>query len=186
LKLSRHLAYLADRSPSFDAQRFLRCVKKREKRRNEWEVNRSKMISTKSIVIAAVGLGLFSVPVFAQSDENQEMGGGMMKDHHHHHHAMMEEMHQKWDEQMKAEDAELDKLVQQMNTATGQKKMDAMAAVLNKMIEQRKAMHEKMENWQEKMGKWHRKWMEKKGMTSPAPGTKASPSPAAKSSPSPS
>jgi hypothetical protein len=146
------------------------------------------MTNMKSIVITAIGLGLFSVPVFAQGEEKQETGG-MMKGHHHH--AMMEEMHQKWEAQMKAEDAELDKLVQQMNAATGEKKVDAMAAVLNKMIEQRKAMHEKMDNMREKMGKMHenmgarhRKWMEKKEMTSPAPGTKASPSPAAKAGPS--
>lgn len=45
---------------------------------------------------------------------------------------------------MKAQNAELDKLVADMIAATGDKKMDAMAAVVSKMVEQRKAMHEKM------------------------------------------
>ena len=57
--------------------------------------------------------------------------------------AKMSEMHQKMEAEMKAQNAELDKLVADMNAATGDKKMDAMAAVVSKMVEQRKAMHEK-------------------------------------------
>ena len=45
---------------------------------------------------------------------------------------------------MKAQDAEIDKLVTEMNSATADKKMDAMAALLTKIVDQRKAMHEKM------------------------------------------
>jgi hypothetical protein len=41
---------------------------------------------------------------------------------------------------MEASDARLDQLVQTMNTATGQKKVDAMAAVINELIAQRKQM----------------------------------------------
>jgi ElaB/YqjD/DUF883 family membrane-anchored ribosome-binding protein len=60
------------------------------------------------------------------------------------HPANMSEMHQKMEAEMKAEDAELDKLVSEMNTATGEKKAAAMAALLSKIVEQRKTMHEKM------------------------------------------
>jgi hypothetical protein len=67
-------------------------------------------------------------------------GGPPMKEHH----AKMSEMHQKMEAEMKAQDAELDKLVADMNAATGDKKVDAIAAVVSKMVEQRKAMHEKM------------------------------------------
>ena len=41
---------------------------------------------------------------------------------------------------MEASDARLDQLVQAMNGATGQKKVDAMAAVINEMVAQRKTM----------------------------------------------
>lgn len=58
--------------------------------------------------------------------------------------AKMSEMDQKMEADMKAQEAELDKLVADMNAATGDKKMDAMAAVVSKMVEQRKAMHRNM------------------------------------------
>jgi hypothetical protein len=44
----------------------------------------------------------------------------------------------------KDQDAELDKLVAEMNSASADKKLDAIAAVLTKLVEQRKAMHEQM------------------------------------------
>jgi hypothetical protein len=44
----------------------------------------------------------------------------------------------------KEQDAELDKLVADMNSAPADKKVDAIAAVLTKLVEQRKAMHEHM------------------------------------------
>ena len=46
-----------------------------------------------------------------------------------------------WREQ----DAELDKLVAEMNSAPADKRLDAVAAVLTKLVEQRKAMHEHMQ-----------------------------------------
>jgi hypothetical protein len=45
----------------------------------------------------------------------------------------------------KDQDAELDKLVTEMNSASADKKLDAIAAVLTKLVEQRKAMHEQMQ-----------------------------------------
>ena len=56
----------------------------------------------------------------------------------------MMEMHQKMEAEMKAQDAELDKLVAAMSSATGDKKADAVAAVVAKLVEQRKAMHSQM------------------------------------------
>ena len=55
------------------------------------------------------------------------------------------EMHQKMETERKAQDAEIDKLVTEMNSATGDRKMDAMAALLTKIVDQRKAMREKMD-----------------------------------------
>jgi hypothetical protein len=45
----------------------------------------------------------------------------------------------------KDQDAEVDKLVAEMNSPPADKKLDAVAAVLNKLVEQRKAMHEQMQ-----------------------------------------
>ena len=45
----------------------------------------------------------------------------------------------------KEQDAELDKLVATMNSAPSDKKLDAIAAIVAKLVEQRKAMHEEME-----------------------------------------
>ena len=45
----------------------------------------------------------------------------------------------------KEQDAELDKLVAEMNNAPADKKLDAVAAVLTKLVEQRKAMHGQMQ-----------------------------------------
>ena len=45
----------------------------------------------------------------------------------------------------KDQDAELDKLVAEMNSASADKKLDAVAAVVTKLVEQRKAMHEQMQ-----------------------------------------
>jgi hypothetical protein len=42
------------------------------------------------------------------------------------------------------QDAELDKLVAEMNSASSDQKLDAIAAVVAKLVEQRKATHEQM------------------------------------------
>ena len=59
-------------------------------------------------------------------------------------HREMMPKHAKMMEEQKAQDAEIDKLVAEMNTATGEKRIDATVAVLKTLIEQRKTMHEKM------------------------------------------
>ena len=53
----------------------------------------------------------------------------------------MGNMMSKWKEQ----EAELDKLVVDMNSAPSDKKVDAIAAVVTKLVEQHKAMHERMQ-----------------------------------------
>jgi hypothetical protein len=57
----------------------------------------------------------------------------------------MMQAHQKMMDEMKAMDARLDTLVQQMNTATGQAKVDATAAVVTELVTQRKTMVDRME-----------------------------------------
>jgi len=61
-----------------------------------------------------------------QSSDTMQMKGKMMSN---------------WKDQ----DAEVDKLVAEMNSAPADKKLDAVAAVLTKLVEQRKAMHEHMQ-----------------------------------------
>ncbi len=93
----------------------------------------------------------------------QEEHGGMMKGDH----AQMAEMHQKMEAEMKAQDAELDKLVAAMNSATGEKKVDAIAAVVSKLVEQHKAMHEKMQG-----GMMKHDMMKGKAESSPSPASR--------------
>ena len=71
------------------------------------------------------------------TDQKQEQNSGMMGMK-----GMMDkgQMMSNW----KGQDAELDKLVAEMNSAPADKKLDAVAAVLTKLVEQRLAMHEQM------------------------------------------
>ena len=58
---------------------------------------------------------------------------------------------QKMMDDMKAQDSELTEQVAKMNSAPKDKKMRLMAAVITRMVEQRTAMHARMEKMQEKM-----------------------------------
>jgi hypothetical protein len=46
---------------------------------------------------------------------------------------------------LKNQDVELDKLTAEMNSASPEKKLDAVAVVVTKLVEQRKAMHEQLQ-----------------------------------------
>jgi hypothetical protein len=61
----------------------------------------------------------------------------------------MGNMMSKWQEQ----EAELDKLVADMNSAPSDKKVDVIAAAITKLVEQRKAMHEGMQKMMTEGGK---------------------------------
>jgi hypothetical protein len=74
-------------------------------------------------------------------DKGGKMGGMMP----------MGAMMQKMQADTKAMDDELDGLVVTMNQATGSDKMDAMAAVITKMAQQRKTMDQKMAAMQKSM-----------------------------------
>lgn len=70
------------------------------------------------------------------------------------------ERHRAMMEKMKAQDAEIEKLVADMNAAPADKKGEAAAAVLNKMFEQRKAWHGEMEARFQKKMEWKKQQME--------------------------
>lgn len=64
--------------------------------------------------------------------------------------AMMEKKQQMM-QKCKMMNSRLDELSAEMNTATGQAKIDAMAALLNELVAQRKSMHQNMMQMQEGM-----------------------------------
>jgi hypothetical protein len=63
----------------------------------------------------------------------------------------MKDMKEKMKAEMKAQDAELTAHVAEMNSATADKKLDLIAAVVTHMVEQRIAMHARMEKMQGEM-----------------------------------
>ena len=58
-------------------------------------------------------------------------------------------------QQVEAADARMDKLVGEMNRATGQKKVEAMAAVINELVAQRKQMRSHMMQMMQRMHSEH-------------------------------
>ncbi len=63
--------------------------------------------------------------------------------------------HEKMMQQVQAADARMDKLVGEMNHATGQKKVEAMAAVINELVAQRKQMRSHMMQMMQRMHSEH-------------------------------
>ena len=59
-------------------------------------------------------------------------------------HREMMPIHARMMEEQKAQDDEIATLLAEMNHATGEKRVDAIVAVVNKLVAQRKTMHEKM------------------------------------------
>jgi hypothetical protein len=71
--------------------------------------------------------------------------------------AGMMKMHEQMMAEMKASEAKLDALVKEMNSATGDSKINAVAAVVNELVHQHKAMHGRM-------GQMHQHMMGGRGM----------------------
>jgi len=90
-----------------------------------------------AILGVVIGVALQGAMLFAQNPS-----GNPGKDQQKHREMMP--MHEKMIEEQKAQDAEIDKLLATMNTATGEQRIDAIIAVLNKLVEQRKVMNAKI------------------------------------------
>src|SRR6266496_6636358 len=88
----------------------------------------------------AIAASLSGAALLAQDQTPTMPMHGMQKGMH----GQMMPVHEKLQQLQKTQDAELDKLAAEMNAATGEKRLDAVVAVVNKMIEQRKAMHAEM------------------------------------------
>jgi hypothetical protein len=63
----------------------------------------------------------------------------------------MTKMHEQMMAEMKAGDARLDALVKEMNSAKGEPRIDAVAAVVTELVNQHKAMHGHMGQMHEMM-----------------------------------
>jgi hypothetical protein len=92
-------------------------------------------------------LNLSAAGATPQSPAQQGMGQGQSQMQ-----AMMK-MQEQMIAEMKADDAKLDALVNDMNAASGNGKVNAVATVVNELVRQHKAMHARMaEMHQEMMG----------------------------------
>jgi hypothetical protein len=121
----------------------------------EQNIQQTRMKAKNILLTVGMCAGVGLVPLAAQTNEQQatptpspmnmmgmnqkqEQSSGMMGMKQ-----MMggEQMISNWKDQ----DAELDKLVAEMNSASADKKLEAVVTVLNKLVQQRKAMHEQMQ-----------------------------------------
>jgi hypothetical protein len=100
------------------------------------------------IVALALAAGAGTLAIAAQTrDQNtaQPPAAAGMHDAMKMHEQMMAAMH--------ARDAKLDSLVKTMDGATGQAKIDAMAAILRELVQNDKDMHAQMGDMRERMMK---------------------------------
>ncbi|MDB6123604.1 MAG: hypothetical protein JWQ71_2597 [Pedosphaera sp.] len=65
---------------------------------------------------------------------------------HHGRHGQWKAMHQELAAETKAQDAELEQLLTQMTNAAPAQKLDAVATVVSKLVEDRLALHQKLES----------------------------------------
>ena len=94
-------------------------------------------MKTKTIPLLLITLALSCTSLHAQ-DSNKMQKMGMQR------HQEMMPVHAKIIEMQKVQDAEMDRLLSEMNSATGEKRVDMIVAVLNKLVEQRKALNAEM------------------------------------------
>jgi hypothetical protein len=66
--------------------------------------------------------------------------------------AEMMKMHEQMMAEMKASEAKLEALVKDMNAAAGEARLNALAAVVNELVRQNRAMHEHMDHMHHMMG----------------------------------
>ena len=90
-------------------------------------------MKTKILLTTACAIGLISSIAPAQSPSEMDRR-----------HREMMPLHAKLMEKQKAQEAEIDKLLIEMNSAIGEKRIDAIIAVINKVVEQRREMQAEM------------------------------------------
>jgi hypothetical protein len=85
----------------------------------------------------------------SQSSQPREQSPSNMQD--------MMKMHEQMMSEMKASDSRLDALVNEMNAASGDAKVNAVAVVVTELVRQQKSLHD----W---MGEMHQRMMGGRGM----------------------
>jgi len=86
-------------------------------------------------ITAATALGAMSAPA-QKPDTMPQMDPKLHRD--------LMPVHARLMEEQKRQDAEMAELLAEMNRAKGEQRIDAVVAVVNKLIEQRKATQERM------------------------------------------
>ncbi|QSR86258.1 hypothetical protein EM20IM_07065 [Candidatus Methylacidiphilum infernorum] len=98
----------------------------------------------------ALGSILFSGSMFAQNaPESPDQPSSTATSHHHdraYRHKMAKQMHEKMQRLMDKQDEELKKLVNEMNKAPKDQKLDKAVELLNTLVNQRIQMHEEMKS----------------------------------------
>jgi hypothetical protein len=127
------------------------------------------------LAVLALAAAVTATGVLAQQGQpkagNQPGSGqsGMMSGNMGDRCKQMMTMHNQTMADMKALDASLDEKVAAMNTAKGNAKVDAMAAVINEMASQRKQMMAKMSNMRDQMMAHMGEHMSQSGSTAMRP-----------------
>lgn len=106
-----------------------------------------------ALSVSAMAL-FFSSPLHGQDSSNSTQEAETASENHPHHHRwhrQARENHQKMRSLMERQDAELRRLTDEMNQAPPDKKLDRACAVINKLVQQRKEMHDAMEGMHQKM-----------------------------------
>lgn len=93
-----------------------------------------KMITA---VVIAAALALGSMSADAQQPERMQQMDPTL-------HRELMPTHVKLMEEQKRHDAEIEKLLAEVNGATGDRRVDALVAVVNKLVEQRREMQAKI------------------------------------------
>ncbi len=105
---------------------------------------------TPGLVMIAV-LTLMAIPGLAQMSEDHDHAAMQKTTSMEMSCADMMKMHEGMKQKMEAADARLATLVEQMNATKGSAKTERMAAVINELVDQRRAMHEGMMTMQPMM-----------------------------------
>jgi hypothetical protein len=113
------------------------------------EIKKTTSLAVTGALLAS-GLG---ATLFAQAQHNDKthQAGAAAPPQMGMRHEGMAAHHDKMMAEMKAADAKLDALVAKMNAAKGNAKVEAMAAVINELAAQRKAMRTQMQTMHDKM-----------------------------------
>jgi len=101
------------------------------------------------ILALAFALSVWS-PMPARSEDSAEGKAKIEANMKERHQAMMEQKH-KMMEEMKAQDVQLKDLVTKMNSASSNKKLDLLAEIVTKLVEQKAAMTAHMETMHTEM-----------------------------------